>query len=214
MNKYSSIALFSLGSLFAVDSEAYDWGFRSYDAPVNYNFLSVAIGGGKLNSDVLEGRDGVTVSDINLRFLVNEYWITNIQYKGRFTHHGDENDRADYVTVSGARRFAVMDNGDLYAGVKLGGVSVKIRDSNGSTIAKEQDFLLGLFAGVNYGFTDALEGNMVLEYLEYDVTHESSFELSLDYYFTTNFSLGAYGRTIWNDDSTLDQGGIVAKLRF
>ncbi|GEA50132.1 hypothetical protein VIN01S_09360 [Vibrio inusitatus NBRC 102082] len=214
MNKYSSIALFGLGSLFAADSHASSWDFRSYDTPVNYNFLSFAIGGGKLNSDLLEGRDGVTVSDINLRWLVNEHWITNIQYKGRFTHHGDENDRADYITISGARRFAVMEKGDLYAGIKLGGSSVKIRNDTGSTIRTEQDFLMGVFAGANYAFTDALEGNMVFEYLEYDITHESSFELSLDYYFTTHFSLGAYGRTIWNDDSTLDQGGVVAKLRF
>ncbi|GEA59949.1 outer membrane beta-barrel protein [Vibrio comitans] len=214
MNKYSSIALFSLSSLFAADSFASSWDFRSYETPVNYNFLSFAIGGGKLNSDVLTGRDGVTVSDINLRWLLNEHWFTNFQYKGRFTHHGDENDRADYVTLSGARRFAVMENGDLYAGIKIGGSKLKIRDSNGSTKYTEKDFLLGLFAGANYAFTDALEGNMVLEYLEYDIIHESSFELSLDYYFTTNFSLGAYGRTIWNDDSTLDQGGVVAKLRF
>ncbi|CAM2837366.1 porin family protein [Vibrio rarus] len=214
MRVYSSIALLSLTSVFMPQSLASDWGYRTYSAPVNYNYFSVALGGGKLNTDIDSDRDNVTISDLNLRWLINEHWITNVQYKGRFTHFGDSNDRADYLTLSGARRFAVMEKGDVYAGVKIGGAKIKLRDQSGSTLSTEKEFLLGVFTGVNYGFTDALEGTMLLEYLEYDLIHESSFELSLDYYFSEKFSLGAYARTIWNDDANLDQGGVVAKIRF
>ncbi|WP_082957103.1 MULTISPECIES: hypothetical protein [unclassified Vibrio] len=229
MVRYSLITLLSIGCLFTTDILAEGSDFTEADSeeaaskasnakvasiPVNYDYISLAIGGGKLNSDLLEGRDGVTVSDINARWLIQDWWISNLQYKARFTHFGDENDRADYITFSVARRFAIMQKGDFYTGAKLGGVKVKLRDQNGSTVESEKGFLLGAFAGVNYRLTDAIQGNMVLEYLDYDITHEASFEISADYYFTEHFSLGAYGRTIWNNHSTLDQGGAVVKYAF
>lgn len=187
---------------------------QASQTPVQYTFFSAAIGGGKVNSDNLPGRDNVTVSDFNLQWLVGENYIVNLQYKARFTHFGEENDRADYLTVSGSRRFALTDDLDLVAGIKLGGSKVKLRNEQGSTIFSEKDFLLGVFAGLNYGITDSLELRGGLEYLEYDIIHESSFELGLDYYIFDNFSLGVYGRTTWNDDSNLDQGGVIAKFSF
>ncbi len=186
----------------------------SQTTPVQYTFFSAAIGGGKVDSDNLLGRDDVTVSDLNLQWLVTEHYLVNFQYKGRFTHFDDENDRADYLTLSGARRFGLTDDLDLVAGIKIGGSKIKLRNSQGSTVFSEKDFLLGVFAGLNYGLTESWELRASLEYLDYDVIYESSFELGTDYYIFDNFSLGLYGRTTWNDDSDLTQGGVVAKFSF
>ncbi|WP_261815334.1 hypothetical protein [Vibrio gallicus] len=181
---------------------------------VDYSYFSASIGGGDLDSDVLVDRDSVTVSRFNLQWVLSELYVVNLEYKARFTHFDEQNDRADYLIVSAGRRFALCESLDLEAGIRLGGSKLKLRNQNGSTLLSEKDFILGGYGALNYGLSQDIALKASLEYLDYDVTHEASFELSADYYLFDNLAFGVYGRTTWNNDLNLNQGGVIAKLRW
>lgn len=207
----SALVLFSSSAL-AVD--IMEHGYRAYGSPVNYNYVGVSLGGGKLNRDGGANSE-VSVTKFSAQMLATENILVNLEYEGRFTNHNNNNERADNYSALIGYRQNVSENSDVVLGVKLGGSAVQRKHDQTEIIEfEDHNLLTGINLSYFYGLSDQLDSRAVLEYNDSKRNSETSFELGLDYYLNKHFSVGGYGKLIYMEGANLNHLGIMSKLRF
>ncbi len=188
-------------------------GYRDYGTPVNYNYIQVALGGGQISPDQGDS-SSVSVSNINGQMMLDEYWLLGINYKGRFTHFDNTNDRADYLSGLLGYRLPVAESTDVVVKGRLGYAWVKSEFEGGQTRFRDNNFMSAVNVGLYHGFSEAFEGRAVVEYMDSDLSNETSVELGGDYYFNPHFGFGAYGKYIFASRGDINHFGVSAKFRF
>jgi hypothetical protein len=188
-------------------------GYREYQTPVNYNFFQVSLGGGEIMPDE-EPDAKLTVSTLAAQWMLNESWIMGVHYTGRFSNYEDSSDRGDYLKAQAGYRFPVLEATDIVVQGNLGYAWLELQNEEGETTYDDGNGTVGINIGAYHGFTESFEGRFVVEYLDSNISNETTFELAGDYYFNSHFSFGAYGKYVMARESDFNHFGISAKIRF
>jgi hypothetical protein len=211
--KATRLCLVCLLPLPTLAADLVSSGYREYQSPVNYNFFQVSLGGGEISPDDSE-KAKLTVSTLSAQWMASESWILGVHYTGRFSNYDDSSDRGDYLKAQAGYRFPVLESTDIVVQGNLGYAWLELEDDSGATLYDDGNGTVGVNVGAYHGFTESFEGRFVVEYMDSDISNETTFELAGDYYFNPHFSFGAYGKYVMARHSDLNHYGISAKIRF
>lgn len=213
--KLLSLSLISL--VFSTSALADNYkDYRAFDTPVNYNYLQLFFGWGSIDPDSAAiDEENVTALGISYQKMINENWIGEIDYEGRFIHGDAADVRNDRTSVRGKYRVGINEKSDLVFGAKLGVMRSKVtKRSDDSTISSDTDFMYGFGAEYRYGFNKNWEGGLGLEYTDADHLDETAVTADIIYYSSSKFGFGAYLTKLYGSDTETAEGGIKARFRF